>query len=64
VHRVTHEGMCSLTCKTGGMEMDTTALPEVPESLSDWDRQQYSARKNAVKLFDGAGEDGRTRLPG
>lgn len=64
MRRVTHEGMCSLTCKTDGREMDTAALPEVPESSSDWDRQQYSARKKTVKLFDGAGEDGRTRLPG
>jgi hypothetical protein len=62
VRRVTHEGMCSLTCET--CATGHAGLPEVPDRSNVWDRQQDSARMNAVELFDGAGDSGRTRVPG
>jgi hypothetical protein len=64
VRRVTHEGMCSLTCETTGRRMGTAGLPGVPARSNVWDRQQDSARMDTVELFDGAGDGGRTRVPG
>lgn len=67
MRRVTHEGMCLVTCKTlrqGNRRGGVTRKFEFPERLSAWDRQQHSARRDTVRLFDGAGDGGKTRVPG
>jgi hypothetical protein len=58
--------MCALTVRRWDGDLGTMVLPGVPRRLGAWnrERQQDSARKNSVKLFDGAGDGGRTRLSG
>lgn len=61
VRRVTHEGMCLSACETMGVQECRSG---VTKESSAWDRQQDSARDEAVKRFDGAGDGGKTRMAG